>query len=252
MIKLDGNDLLWSPYIFFEDFGLRPSQYMLIREMDYQNKFGNPIEGKGKALDMIMKSEAWLAEYGIEKDTIDIINERLKIYGIRIGMSEQDLFRCLDEYHAGKRKESEGKEETSRSDEYSSTITFSLDSAVPELDMRREAAIVSDEDSRFRKSMNDGVLNSLPNHFQNVLDCEFLRVRFLNLFLSCQPWHVRLFRSRSYRMALARRETDEYMEKIVERQTEYLARLHRDVFVQRLKRDWKTDWKNYMDRIESE
>jgi hypothetical protein len=100
MLYLDDYDLLWLPHIFVEDLGLRPSQYWLIRKMDYGDKFGSVIKGKGTALDMITSSVDWLESNGIEEDTIRILNEWLEKFGILIGMSESEVMKALDEYHS--------------------------------------------------------------------------------------------------------------------------------------------------------
>lgn len=100
MLYLDDHDLLWLPHIFVEDLGLRPSQYWLIRKMDYGDKFGSVIKGKGTALDMITSSVDWLESNGIEEDTIRILNEWLEKFGIHIGMSESEVMKALDEYHS--------------------------------------------------------------------------------------------------------------------------------------------------------
>lgn len=113
MLELDSRNLLWIPHVFFEDFGLRPSQFWLIREMDYDQKFGPCLRGKGTALDMITKSEAWLEGNGIEKDTINIINGKLQKFGIHIGMSETELLKALDKLHLKSLEDSNSEDKTS-------------------------------------------------------------------------------------------------------------------------------------------
>ena len=49
---------------------------------------------------MITSSVDWLEGNGIEKDTISILNEWLKKFGIHIGMSESEVMEALDEYHS--------------------------------------------------------------------------------------------------------------------------------------------------------
>lgn len=113
MLELDSRPLLWLPHVFFENFGLRPSQFWLIREMDYDQKFGSCLEGKGTVLDMITKSEDWLKDNGIEKDTINIINEKLQKFGIHIGMSATEMLKALDKLHLKSLEDSNSEDKTS-------------------------------------------------------------------------------------------------------------------------------------------
>lgn len=113
MLELDSRNLLWLPHVFFEDFGLRPSQFWLIRKMDYDQKFGSCLRGKGTALDMITKTEDWLEDNGIDKDTISIINGWLQKFGIHIGMSENELLTALDKFHLKSLEDSNSEGKTS-------------------------------------------------------------------------------------------------------------------------------------------
>lgn len=67
--------------------------------MYFHQKFGSCTKGKGTALDLISSSEAWLNDNGIEKDTINILNGWLQKFGIRVGMSESEILKALDEFH---------------------------------------------------------------------------------------------------------------------------------------------------------